>query len=221
MTEVPPLGDGAGWIAVDKPAGVVVVPGRGEDPGESLWRRLEATRGERLWVVHRVDRDTSGVVLFARTAEAHRDLSVAFTQRRVHKEYLAFTRGVPSHAELDAPLAERGRRVVVDPAGRPSHTTVRIELRFPSGAALVRASPVTGRRHQIRVHLAHAGAPLLVDPLYGSTEPIVDRDGAVVCDRLTLHAARIVFPVPGEGFEEEVAAPWPADLARLHRTLLS
>jgi 23S rRNA-/tRNA-specific pseudouridylate synthase len=215
------LGEGAGWIAVDKSAGVVVVPARGEDPAGSLWRRLEVERGHRLWVVHRVDRDTSGVVLFATTAEAHRDLSVAFTQRRVHKEYLAFTRGVPSRFELDAPLAERGRKVVVDPAGQRSHTSVRVELRTTSGVALVRAFPITGRRHQIRVHLADAGAPLLVDPLYGSAEPILDRDGSVVCDRLTLHAARIVFPVPGDGFEEEIAAPWPADLARLHRTLLS
>lgn len=216
------LGEGDGWLAVGKPPGTVVIPARDEDPADSLWRRLEAERGERLWVVHRIDRDTSGVVLFAKTADAHRALSRAFATRKVHKRYIAFTNGAPASTEIRASLRDDGRRVLVDPRGKPSHTSVRVEVILADGAALVHAVPVTGRRHQIRVHLAAVGSPLLVDPLYGSPGPAFDpRDGAVLCDRLTLHASQIRFPSPDGDFDEEVAAPLPPDLLRLHRALSS
>ncbi len=204
-----------------KPPRMVVIPARDEDPSDSLWRRLEAERGERLWVVHRIDRDTSGVVLFARTADAHRALSRAFSTRRVQKRYAAFTNGVPAATtEIRAALRDDGRRVHVDPRGKPSQTAIRVDAVLADGAALVHAVPLTGRRHQIRVHLASVGAPLLVDPLYGSPGPAFDpRDGTVLCDRLTLHAAELRFPSPDGDFEEEVAAPLPPDLVRLHRAL--
>jgi len=214
------LGEGRGWLAVAKPPGMVVIPARDEDPADSLWRRLETERGERLWVVHRIDRDTSGLVLFARSADAHRELSRAFAGRRVEKRYVAFTNGVPSATEISGALRDDGRRVHVDPRGKPSRTSLRVDSLLADGAALVHAAPLTGRRHQIRVHLASVGAPLLVDPLYGSPGPAFDpRDGTVLCDRLTLHAAQLRFPSPDGDFEEEVAAPLPPDLVRLHRAL--
>src|SRR5690606_11931946 len=103
---VPVLAETAAWLAVDKPAGIAVVPARGEPFGDSLRARLEAARGERLWVVHRLDRETSGVVLFARTAEAHRTLSLAFEHREVTKQYRAWTCGAPEPATgtIDLPL---------------------------------------------------------------------------------------------------------------------
>jgi len=219
-TPAPVLGEGPGWLAVSKPSGIVVIPARDEDPSQSLWRRLENERGERLWVVHRIDRDTSGVVLFAKSADAHRALSRAFATRRVEKRYSAFTNGVPTATDIRAALRDDGRRVHVDPRGKPSLTSISVEAVLADGAALVHAVPHTGRRHQIRVHLASVGAPLLVDPLYASPGPAFDpRDGTVLCDRLTLHAAQLRFPSPDGGFEEEVAAPLPPDLVRLHRAL--
>jgi hypothetical protein len=158
---------------VDKPPGVLTVPGRGEDPSTSLWRSLESERGERLWVVHRLDRETSGVLVLARTPEAHRQGSIAFEQGRVEKEYLAFTQGVPRASVIQEPLVvgERGRVSVAQPGqkgAKSALTRVSIVRRWPEHAvAMVKCLPATGRQHQIRVHLAHAGAPILCDPLYG------------------------------------------------------
>ncbi len=213
------LAERPGWIAVDKPAGVVVVPARDEDPAESLWRRLEAERGERLFVVHRLDRDTSGVVLLARTEEAHKALSQAFERGSVEKEYLAFTAGIPAPGPIVASLVV-GRRGVVHVArpgeqGKASRTDVALVRRWPElPAALVRCRPRTGRQHQIRVHLASVGAPLLGDPLYGD-----EASEALGAPRLALHAARIVFPSPGGRGTEEVSASLPADLAALQASL--
>jgi 23S rRNA-/tRNA-specific pseudouridylate synthase len=138
----------------------------------------------------------------------------------VHKRYTAFTNGAPTSNEIRMALRDDGRRVHVDPRGKPSHTSVRVERMLADGVALVQAVPITGRRHQIRVHLASVGAPLLVDPLYGSPGPAFDpRDGTVLCDRLTLHASQVRFPSPDGDFEEEVAAPLPPDLLALHRAL--
>ena len=106
---IPVLAEGDGWIAVDKPAGMVVVPAPGV--ATSLWRNLEEERSERLWVVHRIDRGTSGIVVFARNADAHRTLSMAFEHGEVRKTYLAFVGGTPPDGPIDAPLhnARRGR----------------------------------------------------------------------------------------------------------------
>lgn len=208
-----------GWLAVDKPAGVVVVPARDEDPEDSLWRALERERGERLWVVHRIDRETSGVLLLARTEAVHRTLSLAFEQGRIEKEYLAFTAGIPEVRSVSTPLlvGRRGRVKAVPattPGARPSRTDLVVVRRWhrPQPTALVRCHPHTGRQHQIRVHLASAGAPLLGDPLYGAgpTE---------LAPRLALHAARIVFPRPEGRGTEEVSSPLPADLVALQRAL--
>ena len=216
-------------IAVDKPAGVVVVPARGEDPAASLWRVLEGRRGERLWVVHRIDRDTSGVILFARDAGAHRALSLAWAGGAVRKTYLALVRGgLPAgQGEVDVALhaARKGRMRPAAPgeAGAlPSRTAWRVVRRWdiPGGSvALVEARPFTGRHHQIRVHMRFLGAPLLVDPVYGRAASVraadLGRSGQAACGRLTLHAARIEFPDPDTGATISVEAPLAADLAEM------
>lgn len=211
------LHEGVEWIAVDKPAGELVVPGRREDPADCVWRRLEASRGETLWVVHRIDRDTSGVLVFARTPDAHRLWSMAFERGAVEKQYLAFTAGLPNRRDISSPLHEgRGRMRIAEPGeqgGKPSRTLVEV-VRTWGDIALVRCRPRTGRQHQIRVHLASVGAPLLVDPLYGA-----DRADGLPIDRLTLHAANLVAP-PGLG-GDEVASPMPADFVALQRALES
>lgn len=201
------LHEEAGWFAVDKPAGVVVVPARGEAPESSLWRALEAERGETLFVVHRIDRGTSGVVAFARTAEAHRAWSTAFEKGRVEKVYLALTHGAPPAGEVRAALveAERGRMRVAGPgeAGKPARSLVSVVRRWAE-VALVEVAPRTGRTHQIRVHLAHLGHPILHDPLYGAPPA-----SPLPIERLALHASRLVSPHELGGVE--VSAPLPAD----------
>ncbi|MFZ5471901.1 MAG: RluA family pseudouridine synthase [Myxococcota bacterium] len=209
MAGFPILSEGAGWIALDKPPGLPVVPGRGEGP--SVREQLEAC-GRRVFIVHRLDRDTSGVLLVALDAATHRQLSMAFEAGQVEKRYLALVLG-----ELTAPLdveralvpARRGRMRVAreGEAGKPSRTRARPIETF-ANATLVEATPLTGRTHQIRVHLASAGHPLLVDRQYGRPEPVkTDDHETVVLARTPLHASRL--RVPGLC---EVSSPLPADM---------
>lgn len=214
-------------LAVAKPAGITVIPGRSETPADALRGRLEQERGEPLWVVHRLDRDTSGVVLFARNEAAHRRLSMAFEAREVEKVYWAWTRGIPSPESgfIDVPLhtARKGRMRPAAPGEEgalPSRTTYRV-LESLGAVARVEARPATGRQHQIRVHLRSVGAPLLVDPLYGGCESIEPGElgsGSPGIRRLTLHAAAITFP-HGDG-TRTVEAPLPADLAALQQWMV-
>ena len=210
-------------LAVDKPAGRLVIPGRGTDE-RSLREDLEAEHG-RLWVVHRLDRGTSGVLVFARTAAAHRALNLAFDRGEPAKRYLALVRGAPpAERRIDLAIAHarRGRMRPArpgDPRGKPSATVIRVVEPFPArrwagGAlALVEALPETGRTHQIRVHLAAEGFPLAVDPDYGDDAPLRGPDGAVLLARTPLHAARLEIRHPADGRPLAIEAPLPADMA--------
>lgn len=213
-------------LAVDKPAGVLSVPGR--DAGEaSVWRQVQELAPEAL-PVHRLDRDTSGVLLFALGAEAHRALSLAFEGRRAEKRYLALCRGDltrPSLCELALTEGRKGRMrvVAVGGAGRsgkgamPSVTAFSPEERF-GAATLVLAQPRTGRTHQIRVHLAALGLPLLIDPRYGDKGPVRARDldpaagEQTALTRTPLHAAALRVPHPSGNGWLSVESPLPADL---------
>jgi tRNA pseudouridine32 synthase/23S rRNA pseudouridine746 synthase len=210
-------------LAIDKPAGRLVIPGRGT--GErSLREELEEVYG-RLWVVHRLDRGTSGVLIFARTAEAHRALNLAFDRGEPKKRYLALVRGEPPpERRIDLALApaRRGRMRPArqgDARGKRAVTVVRLVERFPARAwaggplALVEALPETGRTHQIRVHLAAAGFPLALDPDYAEAGPLRGPDGAALLSRTPLHAARLEVVHPAGGRTLVIEAPWPADLA--------
>jgi tRNA pseudouridine32 synthase/23S rRNA pseudouridine746 synthase len=208
-------------LAVQKPPGRIVIPGRGP-PEPTLLDEARAEHG-RLWVVHRLDRGTSGVLLFARSAEAHRAVNLAFDGQEVHKRYVALGRGpLPDAIRVDAPLApgRKGRMRVAaagDTRAKPTATRLRVLERFAREevTALVEAEPETGRTHQIRVHLAHAGAPLAVDPDYGPRPPLRDLAGAVLLERTPLHAARLVLRHPVTGAEVAIEAPLPEDLLRV------
>jgi RluA family pseudouridine synthase len=210
-------------VVVDKPAGLPVIPAAGEDPQRCVRRLLEAQLGQPLWVVHRLDRAASGVLLFARHAEAHRRLSLAFEHRRVSKTYLAVTAGVisPPEGVIDVPLhpARRGRTRPALPGepGQPSTTAYRVVRAWgqgPAGAALVEAKPRTGRHHQIRVHLRSQGTPLLFDDVYGrGTMGGKWIEGP--CRRLALHAARLEWPAAADGESCCADAALAADLAAL------
>ncbi|HEX9290703.1 MAG TPA: RluA family pseudouridine synthase [Anaeromyxobacteraceae bacterium] len=210
-------------VAVDKPAGRLVIPGRGA-PERTLQEEAQEAFG-RLWVVHRLDRGTSGVLVFARTAEAHRTLNLAFDRHEVTKRYLALVRGMPpAEARLDAPIApaRRGRMRPGrsgDPRAKEAATRVRLVEAFPArpplpALALVEALPETGRTHQIRVHLAWAGTPLAIDPDYGDAAPLADAAGAILLARTPLHASSLEVRHPATGSLLRLDAPLPDDMAR-------
>lgn len=212
------LHEDAELLAIAKPAGVPVIPGRVAGGPEALRHLLERTRGEPLWVVHRIDQDTSGVVVFARTADAHRALSGAFEHRAVRKVYVAFAFGdLPGERTVELALheARRGKARPAAPGetgGKPATTHLTAQARWRVGDAVVtrvEARPVTGRHHQIRVHLRALEAPIVGDPLYGKRTLRGAFAGAPPL-RLALHAARL--ELPGRA---PIEAPLPADLVAL------
>lgn len=217
-------------LAVEKPPGVPVIPGRGEGGPTPLREQVQAAIGRPVWVVHRLDRDTSGVVLFALDASAHRALSMAFEAGRVEKRYLALVAGrVEAPLDIDRALvpARRGRMRVARPSetGKPARTQVRPLEAFES-SSWVEARPLTGRTHQIRVHLAFAGHPLLVDHQYGRPEPVTARalggeDDEPILVRTPLHAERLELPALDGMPPRTFSAPLPPDMARALETLRS
>jgi tRNA pseudouridine32 synthase / 23S rRNA pseudouridine746 synthase len=193
-------------LVVNKPSGLATVPGGWEKDSTSLVETLEPEFG-RIWVVHRLDRSTSGVVLFARTAAAHRALNIKFEHHEIHKGYHALVVGTPAWDEHTArhPLridVGHSHRTVVDHSkGKPSETTFRVLRRF-DGYALLAANPATGRTHQVRVHAFALGFPLLGDTLYSA--PPTD-----LIARSALHAFSLEFTFGGQPFQ--FSAPYPAD----------
>jgi tRNA pseudouridine32 synthase/23S rRNA pseudouridine746 synthase len=217
----------AALLAVDKPAGQLVIPGR--RPGEaSLRASLEALHGP-LWVVHRLDRGTSGVLLFARSAAAHRALNLQFERGEPRKTYLALVAGLPpATLRVEVPLApaRRGRMRPARPGeagAKAAQTAFTLLESFPARGgrpdmALLEARPETGRTHQIRIHVRSAGHPLIFDPDYGDAEPLVGPDGVAVLSRTPLHAARLELRHP-DGGALCLEAPLPGDLAATLRLL--
>jgi len=229
-------------VAVQKPSGEPVIPTRDVSAPDCVQRRLERQLGRRLWVVHRIDKDASGVVVFALNADAHRALSLAFERRQVSKAYTAFVAGSiePPQGRLDVPLhaARKGKTRPArpgEPGAQAAETEYATRNRWtlvadsssPGGTeaprndgivSLLEALPHTGRHHQIRVHLRAAGVPILFDPLYGrGLMPEALAGGP--CTRLALHARRIDLPRPrGEG-RVVIEAPLAPDLAALEEWL--
>jgi RluA family pseudouridine synthase len=224
VIDVPILHRGRGYLAVDKPAGVTVIAGRGEERAPALAEDLERELGTRIWIVHRLDRDTSGVLLFALDPQTHRSLSMAFEAGRVEKRYLALVRGrIAEPLDLSTGLvaARRGRMRPVRPGeeGKAARTLIRPLEQFGRLATLAEAQPLTGRTHQIRVHLLTAGHPLLVDHQYGQRLPVLESNlggpgEEVVLARTPLHAAHVRLSKI-EGVEDvEIESPLPRDMAR-------
>lgn len=218
MSPPPILFEGGGLLVVDKPAGVPVIPGRSAEGPLPLLQQLEAQLRRKIWVIHRLDRDTSGVLLFATDAQLHRAASMAFEEGTVHKRYLALVRGEGFRAqELSAPLvpARRSRVRVAREGeeGKPARTRFR-PLEVLAGATLVEAEPLTGRTHQIRVHLQHLGHPLLVDHQYGVPGPLA-LPGGTVLGRTPLHALELALPPLAGQPARSFTAPLPRDLAQV------
>ncbi|MDR1655791.1 MAG: RNA pseudouridine synthase, partial [Treponema sp.] len=205
-------------LAVNKAAGLAVGGDRWDEGKERLDRLVEAflTEGgkggnERIYTVHRIDRDTSGIVVFARDEETHRRLSGAFEDREVYKRYIAVVCGRPFWKEetCSLPLLPNGNKkhlTIIDKyQGKKSLTRFRL-LGSAGNYSVVEALPETGRTHQIRVHLAALGYPVASDPLYGNGKPVflssIKRDWRgdpyserPLLERLGLHAAELILPV--------------------------
>jgi 23S rRNA pseudouridine1911/1915/1917 synthase len=229
------LYEDASLLVLDKPAGLVVHPGNGRRDGTLANAlkfhidELSDVGGEqRPGIVHRLDRDTSGVMVVAKTNAAHFALASQFQERTTEKEYLALVEGEPAFDgdRIAKPLGRARNdpsRVSVDPLrGKPAETTWEVVERF-DGFALVRCHPKTGRTHQIRVHLQSIGHPVLCDPVYGRRSRLLLKDldpGAPAADaetvllgRQALHARSLAFNHPLQGplrFE----APVPPDMER-------
>ena len=217
-------------VIIDKPPLVLAAPGRGRlvSAVELLRAWPELRDNNAVRIVHRLDRDASGVQMYARTLAAQQDLVRQFAERRVEKVYWALVAGyVEQDGEVDLPLvyAKRQDRVATSTAGRgkPALTRYRV-LQRVAGHTLLECRPLTGRMHQIRAHLAAIGHPLTVDPLYGGGQAVLlshykpgyrasgRRLERPLIDRLTLHACRITFTHPVSGLRLTVEAPLPKDL---------
>ena len=221
------------WLlAIDKPAGMVVHPGAGTREDTLVHALLAHCAGglsgiggvERPGIVHRLDRETSGVIIVAKTDQAHRDLAAQFAARTVVKEYLALVAGVPRlmsgtiHKAIGRNLRQRHKMAVVEEAhgGRASWTDWQLVERYGELAALVGCTLHTGRTHQIRVHMASLGHSLLGDAAYGwKANPRMSRQP----DRVMLHAGRLSLVHPGTGKTLDLRAPLPADFKAQIRAL--
>ncbi len=199
-------------LVVNKPAGIAVLA-EGWDPQRPYLTGLLREYYGRLWNVHRLDKDTSGVLLLARTAWAHRLLNIQFEQRQVRKTYHALVVGQPEWRErwVRLPLrpdGDRRHRTVVDPdKGKPSETELHLLESF-GDYALIEAVLHSGRTHQIRAHLAAVGFPLVADVLYGDGKPLP------VLQRTGLHARFLELTHPVNAQSLKLEAPYPQDFSQ-------
>ena len=223
-------------IVIDKPAGLVVHPAPG-NPDGTLVNALIAHCGESLLgiggvrrpgIVHRLDKDTSGLIVAAKTEAAHRALSADFAARRIARAYAAIVWGVPLPTageiagNIGRSVTNRKKMAVVAASrGKPALTRYRTERAFGEQAALIECRLSTGRTHQIRVHLAHQGHPLIGDPVYGSRSgraaTRLGPEGAAIAAfaRQALHARHLGFAHPATGESLAFDSPLPDDMAGL------
>ena len=213
------------FLIVDKPAGLVVHPAPGHADGTLVNALLAHGEGsawggiagvQRPGIVHRLDRDTSGLLMVARNDRAQASLMAQLKARRVKKTYLALVHGSVSAAvgRIEAPIGRDPKhrtRMAVVPGGRPSVTGYRVRERF-AGWTLVELDLVTGRTHQIRVHLEAIGHPVAGDPIYGTG---TSRRGPTGLGRLFLHAWRLELTAPSDGRLIRASAPLPIELERV------
>jgi RluA family pseudouridine synthase len=219
-------------VAFDKPSGLAIATDRRDHPGVTLMELVREKMGPEVANVHRIDPETSGLVLCAKTKVALDFLSGQFQSKTVVKLYEALTAGVPAGDAFTVDLvmkedeAQPGRMCVVKKHGKASVTEFTVREKFPQpagrpGLALVECRPLTGRPHQIRLHLSVSGTPILNDPLYGNGTQLLlsdlkrgykgRADERPLINRLALHAAGLTFNHPRSREAMTLAAPRPKD----------
>lgn len=217
------------FLFVNKPSGILVIPDRFNSALNDLKTILSEQLQKQLFVVHRIDRDTSGVLCFAKNEKAHQFLSIKFEQRQVNKEYLGivFGRLSSDHGIIEkkiAPHPTKNGKMIINSKGKASVTEYHVEKQW-SHHALLRFNIRTGRTHQIRVHMHDAGHALVADPLYGSGKAFFlsqikknykisgeELEERPMLSRLALHAHKLSF-TDTTGNEISVTAPLPKDMA--------
>jgi 23S rRNA pseudouridine955/2504/2580 synthase/23S rRNA pseudouridine1911/1915/1917 synthase len=216
-------------IIVNKPAGLLAIPDRFNTALPSLVKILEAKLGQKIWVVHRLDRETSGIICFAKNEAAHKYMSKLFEARDVSKFYIGLVNGrmINTEGTIDKPIAEHpaiNGKMIAAKKGKPSVTVYKVLEQWPL-YSLVQFQIHTGRTHQIRVHLQSIGHSLVCDELYGDGRPffvsaikrkyrLSDKEEAEkpLLSRLALHAWKLEF-MKEDGTKISVEAPLPKDIA--------
>jgi 23S rRNA pseudouridine955/2504/2580 synthase/23S rRNA pseudouridine1911/1915/1917 synthase len=216
-------------IIINKPSGLLVIPDRFDPTLPSLNKILEARQKERVWVAHRLDKDTSGVICFAKNEAAHKYLSMIFQERDVNKYYAGLVTGivVPAEARIENMIAEHPAvhgKMIVAKMGKISVTDYRVSEQWPL-FALMQFQIHTGRTHQIRVHMQSIGHPIVCDELYGDGKPFYvssikrrynqakhEEEERPLLNRLALHAYRLEFEKE-DGTLITADAPLPKDMA--------
>jgi 23S rRNA pseudouridine1911/1915/1917 synthase len=224
-------------IVINKPAGMVVHPSHGHDAGTLVHallhhcKELPGINGvERPGIVHRLDKDTSGSLVIAKTENAHRQLTAMFATHALDRQYLAWCRGVPrwQSKHIDSALGRHPQyrqKMAVREDGRTAVTDAAVERRYAHDFCRMRLTLHTGRTHQIRVHLAHEGIPVLKDPTYarsyhpGKDVPEPARSAVTALRRQALHAETLAFAHPASGEPLRCVAPLPPDLRHLSKAL--
>lgn len=218
----------ADLIVVNKPAGIPVIPDRFNTEAPSINKLLEEKTGQKIWVVHRLDRDTSGVLCFAKNEATHKDLSMQFQEHSVAKYYVGLVHGrvAQEEARIESPIAEHPTikgKMVVNRKGKMSVTDYKVVGSWPLHT-LLQMQIHTGRTHQIRVHMQSIGHPIVADSLYGDGAPFLlssikkkyklstkDEDEKPLLSRLALHAYRLDF-TDRAGKRISVEAALPKDM---------
>ena len=217
------------FVAINKPAGLLSIPDR-EQSEKSLKEMLIEKYGA-IFTVHRLDKDTSGLIIFAKNEEAHKYFSRLFEERKIEKYYLGIVLGCPAaeKGEIDAPIAEHGVQkglMTVNRNGKPALTSYEV-LDGNRNYSLVSFQLHTGRTHQIRVHAKNIGHPLACDPLYGDGKPVLlssikkrfklgkhDEEERPMINRLALHSYKLIFD-DANGTHHELVAEMPKEFRAL------
>jgi 23S rRNA pseudouridine955/2504/2580 synthase/23S rRNA pseudouridine1911/1915/1917 synthase len=209
-------------LAVNKPSGLLSIPDRFIVEKANAFDMLKTSAGE-LFIVHRIDKETSGILLFAKTKEIHKELNLAFENHKVEKTYLCVAESSPIETEgiINQPIAHsqtQTGKMIIHPKGKESITQYRVLEKYRN-FSLIQAKPITGRTHQIRVHLACIGCPLVCDPLYGHRTEIFisdiksrvhlskDQELRPLLHRTALHSWKISFTLSGIDYDLEAEIP--------------
>ena len=207
-------------IVLNKPSGLRTIPDGYDPTKENLYAILKITFPE-LMVVHRLDKETSGVIIFARSREAHKHLNKQFEKRLVKKNYVAITHNIPEWVEYTCSLSllvngDRRHRTVINPSGKRSETYfVKSTEDNTKNLSEIKAYPHSGYTHQIRSHLNHSGFPILGDPLYNKNLSESQITFNKTCSRMMLHAESIEFSHPESNIQLIISAKPPFSLATI------